>query len=69
MDEFYKEIGLRIYRERLKKGYTQDILAEYVGVGRNTISRYENGQRTLLVHTLCQIADCLQIDVKVLIPS
>ncbi len=51
---------------RLKKGYTQEQLAEKLGTTHVTVSRYENALRDLKIYRLEQIAkalDCTVIDL------
>lgn len=50
---------LREWREH--KGWTQAELADRLGVGQDTISRYENGQRQLTIDVQAAIAEALEI--------
>ena len=38
-------VSLNIKLHRMKKGYTQEELAELIGVSRNTIQFWESGKR------------------------
>lgn len=49
---------------RLQKGWTQERLAEIMGVGKSTISMYENGNRTPDFETLEEIADIFNVDLN-----
>lgn len=49
---------------RLQKGWTQEKLAEIMGVGKSTISMYENGNRTPDFETLEAIADIFNVDLN-----
>ena len=51
---------------RLQKGWTQERLAEIMGVGKSTISMYENGNRTPDFETLEAIADLFNVDMNTL---
>lgn len=45
---------IRIYRE--KNGYSQDTLAEIMGVSRSTISKIENGRFSFSIDYLSRLA-------------
>lgn len=58
----------KIFKElRIKFGYTQDSLAEALGLSRSTISMYENGNREPDFKTLERIADLFQVDLDYLL--
>lgn len=52
---------------RIKNGYTQDTLAEALGLSRSTISMYENGNREPDFETLERIADLFNVDMDFLL--
>jgi len=52
---------------RVKNGYTQDSLAEALGISRSAISMYENGNREPDLETLEQIADLFNVDMNYLL--
>ncbi|WP_461629811.1 helix-turn-helix domain-containing protein [Labilibaculum euxinus] len=58
-----KEIGKRIKERRLKKGLTQDDLAEQAKVNLRTIQRIENNEATPRRKTLDLIFEVLDIEV------
>ncbi len=58
-----KNLGLKLKYERLKKGFTQEALAEDVGVHEKYISLLENGKQNLTLKTLNRIANALEIDI------
>lgn len=68
-NEFVKKVGSKIvfYRERC--GFTQEKLAELIGVERNTITRYESGLREPKLHLLVEIAKVLEISITDLLPD
>lgn len=55
---------LRELRE--STGITQDVLAAYLNVGRNTISRYENGEREPDIHITQKLADYFDVTLDYL---
>ena len=57
-------LGEKIYTQRRKKGFSQEILAEKCGTSLRTIQRIENNQSTPRLYTLKAIADNLSIELK-----
>ena len=57
------ELGLKIKQTRQQAGLSQERLAEMVGVTFQQIQKYENGQTTLNVIKLQQIAKALNHSV------
>lgn len=55
------EIGRIIAEERMKKGYSQEDLAELIGCQPNSISRWENGETTMKIDVLQKIATALDV--------
>lgn len=57
-----------VFKElRMKLGYTQDGLAEAIGLSRSAISMYENGNREPDFETLEKIADFFHVDADCLL--
>ena len=54
-----KAVGREVRRLRLAAGYSQEELAETLGVHRTQIGFIERGENTTSIHTLAQIAACL----------
>lgn len=52
---------------RIKAGYTQDSLAETLGISRSAVSMYENGNREPDIETLERIADLFHVDMDYLL--
>ena len=52
---------------RIKSGYTQDGLAEALGISRSTVSMYETGNREPDFETLETIADFFNVDMNFLL--
>lgn len=55
------EIGERVRRARLVKGYKQDFVAEYCGVNSKHISMIENGDSGISVAVLKGICEVLDV--------
>ena len=62
-----KTIGDRLRKARSAKGFTQEQLAEAVGVQPETISRYERGTIPLSLTQLFEVATALDVGVEALL--
>lgn len=62
-----KRIGQAVAAERLKKGFTQESLAEKLDVDKETISRFERGVVLPPLPRLAQLADVLGVPLTNLI--
>ena len=62
----YKNIGLKIAYYRKKKGYTQAVLAQQIGMSAAYLGQIERGNRgnSFSLETLYQIADALDIEAE-----
>lgn len=59
--ELLREIGRRIAQARKGKGFTQESLAEAIGVEPVSLSRAETGDRAVSVSTLARLAEALHV--------
>lgn len=59
--ELLRDIGQRVAKARTDRGFTQERLAEAVGIEPVTLSRWETGQRAVSVSTLARIAEVLEV--------
>lgn len=60
-------VGGRIRRLRLKRGWTQQILADHAQLAREHISAVETGRAEPGLRALERIADALEISLKNLV--
>lgn len=61
-----ENLGRRIREERLKKGLTQEQLAEKVDISLNFMSLIENG-KNMSVQTLVNLANALDVSIDYLL--
>lgn len=66
--ELLKIVGSRIRRAREREGLTQEKLAEILGIGSDTISRYETAAIPVSLTMLVRIAESLKVEASSLIP-
>ena len=66
--DFYPRLGDMIQRARKQRKMSQDGLASAIRLKRTSISNIEKGRQKLLVHTLVEIADVLNVDAAALLP-
>jgi DNA-binding XRE family transcriptional regulator len=57
------QLGRNIKAERVRKGLTQEIFAENLGVTREYISRIERGQENMSILKILNVAKCLDTDI------
>lgn len=69
VETFYQEIGANIRNERLRKGITQEILAERLDLTRASIVNLEKGRHKPAIHQLIIIADILAVDYSAFLPK
>lgn len=60
-------VGKRISEQRKKCGYTQEQLADMVGVSAQAVSKWENGHNLPDIDNLLVIADCLKLPYAALL--
>ena len=65
----YAKLGMRIKEVRLKKGLTQDHLAEMVGCNTSHISNIENNYTKLSLNVLLAIANNLDVSIDYLLSN
>ncbi len=63
----YKLIGERIKQRRKKRGYTQDIMADFLGYSSGYVSQIECGTTHVNLDTLARICNYLECDISEII--
>ncbi len=61
------EMGKNIASYRKAKGLSQEKVAEYVGVSRQAVTKWENGMSNPSSENLIKLSELLQVDVEVLL--
>ncbi len=62
-----KKISKNIQQVRKEKGYTQESFAEKMDVSWSYVSKLESGILNLSLGKIVELADYLEVDVKVLL--
>lgn len=65
----YEELGQKIRKIRLAKGWTQEVLSFEAEVNKNYISDLERGARNPTLKILIKIADALDVDIVELLEA
>ena len=63
LDTITYKVGVKIRIERMKKGFSQEKLADIAGVATNTIGTIERGEQSPTVETVGAIARALDIEI------
>ena len=58
-----QELGTLIRTERKRRGYTQELLADFSGVGVTFLSQLENGKPTAELEKVLRVVQTLGIDL------
>lgn len=61
--DLLEEVGRRVGLARRDRGWTQEALAEAIGIEAVTLSRLETGHRALSLTTLSRIGDTLGVSL------
>lgn len=69
MVNWRRDLGLAVRQARIKRGWSQEVLAEEAGVHRTYISKFEQGGRNPSLSTLEDLADALGIPLMELFRS
>ncbi|MFP5227809.1 MAG: helix-turn-helix domain-containing protein [Acidobacteriota bacterium] len=68
-DELYRGVGRKIRQTRENAHLSQNLLAKRLGISRTSIVNIEAGRQRAPLHLLWQIAELLETEVALLIPS
>jgi len=69
VSEVYKFVGARIRSARVRAGLTQAELAARIGLKRTSVTNIEQGNQTLAVHTLLDVAEACACQASTLLPT
>ncbi len=69
MDDLLKRFGDRLRSVRLRKGISQEKLAELAGVHRTFVSSVERGERNISLLNIARLAKALEIPLAKLMPA
>lgn len=63
IEEIDRKVGLNIRLERIKKGLSQEGLADISGIARSTMGIVERGEQSPSIQTLAKVANALNVDI------
>lgn len=66
-ETFISSLGRIIKYERVKKGFSQERLAEAARMHRNNLGAVERGEQNVSIHNLLRIAEALRLPLSRLI--
>ncbi|HIQ89842.1 TPA: helix-turn-helix transcriptional regulator [Candidatus Galligastranaerophilus faecipullorum] len=66
-DNLLKKIGIKLKFERMKKGFSQEELAEAAKISSNLVSLIERGKSNPTVETIAALSKALDISIEELI--
>ena len=64
LDEVDRKVGMNIRIERIKRGISQEGLADMSGLARSTMGIVERGEQSPSIQTVTKIANALNIDLE-----
>ena len=67
MEEIQRLVGARLRMYRKAKGFTLEDLSRKVYKSKSILSKYELGESIVDIATLCDLADALEIDIRLLL--
>ena len=62
--DILKQFGRNVKAERGRQGYSQEALAEKIGVNREYISRIERGMQNMSLARITILANFLETDIN-----
>lgn len=67
--EWSKATGIKLKNKRLELGYSQQYIANILGVSKQTISHWENGDRQIYATNLADYAHAMNITIDELLSN
>ena len=62
MTTFYEYVGTQIRQARIDKGYSQQKVADKIGISRGAYSQYETGKNTISMEIWFKLAEVLELN-------
>ncbi len=63
INEIDKKVGMNIRLERVKRGLSQEALADMAEIARSTMGILERGEQSPSVQTVFKVANALNVDM------
>ena len=60
----YSDLGVKVKTLRIKRGITQDDLAQFLDLSKGQVSNLENGRRNLSLRQLEKICEFFKVDMS-----
>ena len=67
MQDVQKQIGAKMRKLRLKRGWSQDVFADKSGLNRAHVGEIERGESNVTIQTLKIVADTLKVRIADLV--
>lgn len=67
-DDLYGEVGRKLRQARVTQGFSQERLAQQLGISRASVVNIEAGRQRAPLHLLWQLSEALATDLSMLIP-
>ena len=68
-ERLYELVGRKVEQQRREAKLSQTQLAQRCGLARGSIANIERGNQRATLHTLWSLADALNVDMRLLVPS
>lgn len=62
-----KRFGKKVKIERIKKDFTQENLAEILGVSQNYVAKIEIGKQNMSLVKIMELANALEVNIEDLV--
>lgn len=64
MKNYNEIIGAVFAEHRIEKGYSQQYVADKMGVAKSTVHYWEKGKRQMYAHQFMELCDVLSLDAS-----